>query len=256
MMRYFLALLMTGLSSLPLQASDLEREQRMADEIVDAIFDGHPIDLNDGDNDFLGIYTEASEEPRGAVLILHGRGFHPDWADTVNPLRVNLSESNWNTLSIQMPVLEKTAKYFDYLPVFAEAIPRIDAALAYLRDQGNEQIVLIAHSCGAHMAMDYLREKGDAALMAFVGLGMGATDYRQPMQSPFVLNQLKVPVLDLYGANDYPAVHRLAPLRAQQMTQAGNPYSRQQVLHEADHYYTDRGEALSQTVSTWLNTLP
>jgi hypothetical protein len=24
------------------------------------------------------------------VLIIHGRGFHPDWVDTVQPLRVGL----------------------------------------------------------------------------------------------------------------------------------------------------------------------
>ncbi len=41
------------------------------------------------------------------VLINHGRGFHPDWVDTVQPLRVGLVDYGWNTLSIQMPVLAK-----------------------------------------------------------------------------------------------------------------------------------------------------
>jgi hypothetical protein len=30
---------------------------------------------------------------------------------------------------------------------------------------------------------------------------MGATDYRQPMQRPFPFATLKIPVLDIYGAD-------------------------------------------------------
>ena len=91
---------------LPAHASDLEREQRLMDQIIDAILDGDPVMLDAAGHEFLSIYTEA-DEPKGAVLILHGRGFHPDWADTINPLRVGLIEHGWNTLSIQLPVLEK-----------------------------------------------------------------------------------------------------------------------------------------------------
>ena len=155
--------------------SDLEREQRLADEIVDAIFDGEPIDLPRSDgNTFLGIYTESESDPvKGAVLILHGRGFHPDWATTVQPLRVGLIEHGWNTLSIQVPVLTKEAKYYDYVPVFPESYPRIETAIEYLKEQGNERIVLIAHSCGAHMAHFWFDDRGDKLIDAYVGLGMG-----------------------------------------------------------------------------------
>ena len=39
------------------------------------------------------------------MIILHGRGYHPDWAEVANPLRVGLAEG-WNTLSLKMPVLD------------------------------------------------------------------------------------------------------------------------------------------------------
>jgi len=56
---------------------------------------------------------------------------------------------------------------------------------------------------------------------------MGATDYRQPMVEPFALDRMPMPVLDLYGANDYPAVLRMAPQRLAMLKKAGNPASRQ-----------------------------
>jgi len=236
------------------QASDLARETRLKDQIIDAILDGEPHMLKASGHEFLGIYTEA-DEPRGAVLILHGRGYHPDWQDVVNPLRVGLAEQGWNTLSIQLPVLEKDAKYYDYVPIFDEAVPRIDAAVEFLRQQGNDRIVLIAHSCGAHMALDWIRARKDSSIDAFVGLGMGATDYRQPMHQPFPLDWMRVPILDLYGANDYPAVIRLAPSRSEMIAKAGNPGSRQAVLLDADHYFTDQGEPLVAAVADWLDQL-
>ena len=73
-------------------ASDLEREKRMAAEIVDAILDGDPVMLEADGIEFLSIYTEAMEDPvKGNVIILHGRGYHPDWAEVANPLRVGLA---------------------------------------------------------------------------------------------------------------------------------------------------------------------
>ena len=103
--------------------------------------------------------------------------------------------------------------------------------------------------------MHYLKKIGDAGLSAYVGIGMGATDYRQPMREPFPLESLSMPVFDIYGGDDYPAVGRLAPGRWQQIQQAGNPLSRQMVVEDADHYFTDRGDALVAAVGEWLGGL-
>lgn len=233
---------------------DYEREARLADEIVDVILDGDPVWLASGEREFLSIYTEA-DEPGAAVLILHGRGFHPDWADTINPLRVGLVDRGYSTLSLQMPVLEKDARYYDYVPVFHHAHPRIEAGIQYLRDSGHNQIVLLAHSCGVHMAMDWIRAKNDRSIDAFIGLGMGATDYKQPMHQKFPLDWMHVPILDLYGADEYPAVIRLAPGRKAMMDKAGHAGSRQVVLPDADHYFTDQGDALVEAVADWLDQL-
>lgn len=235
--------------------SDLAREQRLAAQIVDAIFDGKPVYLDADGQRFLAIDMRTGEVPaKGGVLILHGRGYHPDWEQVARPLRVGLTGHGWNTLSLQMPVLDKQAKYYDYLPIFPEAVPRIEAGIRYLKEQGNDSVVLVAHSCGVHMSMAWVKQRGGEGMDAYVGIGMGATDYKQPMPEPFPLESIKVPVLDLYGALDYPAVQRGAAARWQAITAAGNDRSRQLTLEDADHYMTGQDDALLEAVSNWLDS--
>ena len=248
-----------------LSKPDLAREKRMAVEVEDAVLDGDVIYLketsheqNKKPHEFMAIDQEPEGETKGAVIILHGRGFHPDWEDAIFPLRTKLPEKGWRTLSLQMPVLIKTAKYNDYVPLFPLASPRIEAGIRHLKEQGIDNIILLAHSCGAHMAMEWIRsKKGDVGDMitAYIGAGMGATDYKQPMEQPFPLPHMKIPVLDIYGEKEYPAVLRMAPGRLAMMKKAGNPKSKQVVVKGANHYFTDKGDELVADVVNWLDTL-
>ncbi|MCG6871773.1 MAG: alpha/beta hydrolase family protein [Gammaproteobacteria bacterium] len=253
--RVFFAALAALLTS-PAGASDLERERRMAVEVKAGLFTGEPLQLDADGTPFLAIFT-ASEAPqaRGGVVILHGRGFHPDWPQVAGPLRSGLAVKGWHSLSLQMPVLATDAKYFDYVPVFPEAFPRIEAGIRFMKDKGIKPIILIAHSCGVHMAMAWIRARGEPGIDGFAGIGMGATDYQQKMAEPLPLASMRVPVLDLYGADDYPAVLRMAPQRLAAIRKAANPRSRQQRVPAADHYFTDRGDVLVETVNAWLATL-
>jgi pimeloyl-ACP methyl ester carboxylesterase len=236
---------------------NLEREKRMASEVEDAVLDGEVVYLKDGEHSFMAIDTEAEDVTKGALIILHGRGFHPNWQDTVYPLRTQLPSKGWRTLALQMPVLEKSAKYYDYEPVFPLAAPRIDAGIEYLKKQGVDNIVLLAHSCGAHMAMDWFRnggnKKGD--IKAYIGAGMGATDFGQNMKKPFPLADLTIPVMDVYGEKEYPAVRSKAPERLLMITKAANSKSRQIIVSGANHYFTDKGDELVAAVEKWLEAL-
>lgn len=249
-------ILFTVIAPLCAIASDLAREKRMADEIVDSILDGDAVYLNSGNHEFLNIYTETdAEKPAGAVIVLHGRGYHPDWEEVVRPLRVGLLDTGWNTLSMQMPVLEKTATYNDYVPLFDEAFPRIEAGINYLKQQGNKKIILIAHSCSVHMVMAWVDAGRFKDIDAYIGIGMGATDYQQYMASPFPLDKIKVPVLDIYGAEEYPAVIHGAADRKKLITLADNKQSKQQSVPNANHYFTGQGDALLDAVNDWLHEI-
>ncbi len=238
---------------------DLEREKRMATEVEDAVLDGEVVYLKDASSnkkhEFMAIDQEAEGDAKGAVIIIHGRGFHPDWEDTIFPLRTQLPAKGWRTLSLQMPVLEKSAKYYDYVPLFSNARYRIEAGVDYLRDQGIENVILFAHSCGAHMAMDFIRQGGESEINAYIGAGMGATDYKQYMDKPLPLDNMKIPVLDIYGEKEFPAVIKLAPSRLAMMKNAGNKKSKQVIVSGADHYFKDKGDELVKSVIEWLESL-
>ena len=236
--------------------SDLQREKRLAEEIVDSIIDGEPEYLSSGKHKFLSIYMESDvEKPKGAAILLHGRGYHPNWKDVSRPVRIGLPESGWHTLSIQMPVLPKDAKYYDYVPVFEESFPRIESAIKFLKSKNIKNIVLIAHSCGAHMGMSWFDKTGGKDIDAYIGIGMGATDRKQYMSKPFPLDKLKIPVLDIYGQNDFGAVIKMAPERLKMIRSVGISKSKQQVIPNANHYFADRGEPLLNVIADWLNDL-
>jgi len=237
-------------------ASDLEKEIRMKQQIIDYIMDGEAVMLKDGSHHFLSIYMESEATTvHGAIIIMHGRGYHPNWSELVYPLRTGLPEYGWNTLSIQMPVLDNDATFYDYLNILDESHPRINAAVQLLKEKNINNIILLAHSCSVHMAMDWLHKHPDAGISAFIGVGMGSTDKGQPMLAPFPLEQIKIPVLDIRGEYDYPAVMNKAPERLKQIKIAGNPKSQQRVVEKSDHYFTERGDALLKEVAEWLNTL-
>ncbi|MBT8119796.1 MAG: alpha/beta hydrolase family protein [Gammaproteobacteria bacterium] len=232
-------------------ASDLAKEKRWADQVVDAILDGDAVWLNDGKSDFLGIYTEAEEDKGRAVIVMHGTGIHPDWAQVVQPLRVGLIEHNWNTLSIQMPVLPNEAEYKDYAPLYDEVAPRIDAAIKYLQENGSKDIVLIGHSQGSAMTAYYLTtSKQD--VKGFVAIGMATLASDPRMNSIKALESIKVPVFDLYGSEDLEEIIASAGERKAAAKKAGNKnYKQTQIT--GNHFFDGQEDELLETVADWLD---
>lgn len=107
------------------------------------------------------------------------------------------------------------------------------------------------------MAMHWLETRAlTARIRAYVGIGMGATDYGQPMRRAYPLDRLRIPVLDIYGSDDYPSVKATAAARGEAIRRAGHAHSRQLVLEGADHYARRQGPALVDAVEQWLSGLP
>jgi len=235
-------------------ASDLEKEKRWADQVVDAIIDGEAIWLNDGKSDFLGIYTEAEDNRDRAVIVMHGTGIHPNWAQVVQPLRVGLTSHGWNTLSIQMPILANEAEYPDYAPLYDEVAPRIDAAIKFLKDNGAKEIVLLGHSQGAAMSAYYLSSsKQDIKGFVAIGIGSFADDPR--MNSIKSLEKIHIPVLDLYGNEDLENILAAVDQRAEAAKTAGNK-NYTQIKITGNHFYDGHEDDLVKTVADWLEKIP
>ena len=255
-LRVFYATLITV--SFTVNATDLAKEKRWAEQVVDAILDGEAVWLNDGKNDFLGIYTEAEEDRGRAVIVMHGTGIHPDWQQVIQPLRVGLTEHNWNTLSIQMPILANEAEYIDYAPLYDEVAPRIDAAIQYLKDSGSKEIVLLGHSQGSSMTAYYLRSVSTSEakqnIKGFVAIGIAAFAEDERMDSIRSLEKITLPVLDLYGNEDLENILATVKTRSAAAKKAGNKnYS--QIKITGNHFFDGQEDEMVETVANWLEKL-
>ena len=254
MKKVLTAVLMVGVSwATGTAASYLEKEERWASQIVGFLMDGDAVYLNDGRSEFLALETPAADgSTTRAAVIMHGTGVHPDWPTVVQPLRVGLTDANWHTLSIQMPVLANEAEDADY-PAIYDGVPgRIDAAIEYLKGQGAQSIVLVAHSQGATMTAYYLAETG-REVAGFVAIGMGPGISGTAADNLAHLPKVSVPMLDLYGSEDLPQVLESSEARAAAAT--GAPAFQQRVVDGADHFFEGEEEDLLRVVQAWLDEL-
>ncbi len=236
-------------------ASDLAKEKRWAEQVVDSIMDGEAVMLDDGNSEFLGIYTTAAEDKGRAVIVMHGTGIHPDWQQVIQPLRVGLTEHDWHTLAIQMPILHNEAEYIEYAPLYDEVAPRIEAAIKHLKDNGAKNIVLVGHSQGASMPA-YSLSKNSHDVTGIVAIGMGAYAEDERMNPINALGKITIPVLDLFGSEDLEAVMSSIDERAAAAKKAGNTDYPQVKVPGANHMFDGKGDALVEAVAAWLEKLP
>jgi pimeloyl-ACP methyl ester carboxylesterase len=179
--------------------------------------------------------------PRAGAIIVHGLGLHPDWG-LINTLRSRLPEQGYATLSIQMPVLAAEAKPQEYAATFPEATDRLRAAVAFLQARKIAPIAIVAHSMGARMTNEFLAATPQPGVAAWVSIGLSGA-----LTAP----RVHLPVLDLYGERDLPAVLAAAPERAAVLGKL--PGSAQVQVSGADHFFNDREAQLLQWVTRFLD---
>jgi len=245
---FFILTILLGSTAI---ASDIEKEQRWADQIVDYLIDGDAEWLTVGKHNVLAIYTESSKPSKNTAIIIHGTGVHPNWEDVIYPLRTGLPQQGWNTLSIQMPILSDEASYEDYAKIFHQIAPRIDAAIIHVKQKGSKNIALIAHSLGTTMCAHYLVSTNNNAVQSFVAVGMPGKSNFSQMNNISHLSKINLPVLDLFGGNDFKSILNSAALRKK--ASKHNKKYIQIMIPEANHFFANKNEVLIQTVSNWLN---
>lgn len=235
-------MLITGMLLVTFQAfaaPDYMREQRWADEVIPGLIIGDPIYLTQkNQHKFLGILAE-SDQARMAIIVVHGMGLHPDWG-MIGTLRQHLFDHGYTTLSIQMPILAADASYKAYPQLFPEAVERLQLAVYYLKQKGYQRIAIVSHSNGSRMSRVYMASNPtDVDAWAALSLTQGDS-----------FTGINLPVLDLYGDNDLPHVLSSTIKRKNSFK---NKLSRQRVIADADHFFSDQEELMLRTVREFLD---
>jgi pimeloyl-ACP methyl ester carboxylesterase len=222
-------------------AQDYDREGRWAEQTLATLFVGDVVYLTQANGHrFLGLYTQA-DAPRGAVLIVHGRGWAPDF-ELYGALRTLLAEAGYSTLSIQMPVLPGTANIAEYLPLFGDSSERIGLALDWLQAKGDARLAIVSHSLGATMTNRYLVESQDARVRAWVFVGI--------INGLEGMSRIRIPVLDVFGTRDWVATRYGADERRAQISKIAG--SQQVVVADAEHFFERQHAELARVITAFL----
>lgn len=238
--------------------SDRYNEKRLAAQLSQTIKVGIPVQLPIKNDSFFAIYTEASTPmSRGGVILLHGLGAHPDWPQMISPLRRQLPDYGWHTLSVHLDIIPNNATHRDYDHLYRDTHKRIRAAIDFLEQKGIYNIVLIGHSLGASMGLTYTTSElgKSSGIIAFVGIAMyDPAKLNKQFLTPTSIASTNIPVLDIFGSLDTVEILDSAVSRDIAAKKAGNKQLTQLTVTGADHFFTSLEDKLIKRIRLWINT--
>jgi len=241
---------------------ELTREQQIAEKLTLIADVDEIILLKASAGSFIGLYKRAKTseintgEAHGVVILVHGMGAHPDWPDVISPLRTQLTEYGWSTLSIQMPILSPEEPIAEYGKTLRLVNSRIQAAVDYLHEWEVEPIILLGYSFGAAQAANYLASKKPEDIKAFISVSMLAQKFIKPGLDVYkFIGEIAIPILDIYAEEDLEDVRRGIDDRRLAASKNGNAEFKQIELQRSGHHYLGFEDALTEQIQIWLQNI-
>lgn len=236
--------------------SNKSREMDYADKISSSIPANEIVWLKAKNSKFLSLFSETEQvENFGTVIILHSRDGYPDQKKIISSIRTFLPEHNWATLSLQMPILELTAKQEDYFSLFDDANVRIQAGVDYLLAADVKNIVLIGHGLGGMMAVNYLQGKAesqDIKALITISLAVPDTEKKQGQVLDFI-KVIEQPFLDIFAEYDLPDVSATA--RKRKLAGKANLAYRQFKVEGENYLFQHDEGLLVKRIYSWINRI-
>jgi len=253
MIRYFCLFVILFYPSVSLSYSD-NYEKRIAKQLVEGPTAQEVLWSEVSGREFVMLYQGYySEQAKGALIVLHQMGAHPDWPQVINPIRTRLPALGWATLSIQLPVLSPEQAIADYGLTLDNAKQRVRAAVKLLQKRGFLNIIVVGHSFGAATAAYALSNNDIKGVKAFVGISMQAPQFLNPRLK--LLKQLEaidIPVLDIYGSEDKSKTLREVDDRRLAAQKNANENFQQLSIEGAGHYFAGFEDVLVGRVNDWM----
>jgi dienelactone hydrolase len=237
-------------------AANLIQEQRISAQLVRPDVKGEARWLNAGDERFLAIFIKSDAEKRlGAALLLHEAGDHADWPEVIGPLRRDLAQRGWDSLSLQLPRPIDPLSKVDRQAATDQAAGRIQAALDLFAAEQTENLVLLGHGLGAEMALAYVAGNPAEQVRGLVAIGLAAGDGGDDDPVLQTIARLQRPMLDLYGDRDLPQVLASAQARRSAAKRAQQRLYRQDRIMGADHHFMGLQQSLLRRVGSWMRRM-
>jgi len=231
-----------------------------------------PVNLNSssegGNSVFTGELMDSSCSDTGVVMF-HGRGSSPT-GPIVTELSASLNRAGYTTLSIENPLpLNQQVDFNSYVNdinadnyVFPETYARMRSAINYLESLGVKKVVVAGFSLGsrlstAHVARGQINE---LPVIGLIGIGMYGTSI-DPLNLSFTLDEVNVPVLDLYGDADTNAVNTAPSRLSAYNTGTGVSYTQSVITcinglncHQLEGNKGDDSQKFEIAINSWMQS--
>ncbi len=215
---------------------------------------------------FSGELLETSCASIGVVMY-HGRGSMPD-GPVVEELRYSLFRAGYTTLSIDNPLPASGKSVFvDYVTdvdvVFDEAYARMRSAINFLQSRGVEQVVVAGFSLGSRFATAHVArgQVDELPVIGLIGIGMYGNSI-EPLNVSTTLDEVTVPVLDIYGDTDATAASSATDRLNAYDTGVGPGYAQTKLFclaglncHQLEGLKGNDSMPLEITVNAWMQAV-
>ena len=243
---YFLTILFLFASNLLADSfPNYSRENNINEQITSFVFDSDIIEIDSQLENKFNLVSHINSSDT-SILLLHGRGLHPTEPNVINPLRTHLIDKNYNVYSLQLPVLSKGKTYNDYFKIFSYSDSRIQSSIDYI---SADKIFIIAHSCGAHMLLSFMKNNSPNNITGIILIGAGAVDKNQFILDDIDLSHYKGSLLNIYGEHDHNSVKSFAD-----SLKSEYPVFESLEIQDADHNYLNEPDILIELVNQWLKS--
>jgi predicted esterase len=243
---YFLTILFLFASNLLADSfPNYSRENNINEQITSFVFDSDIIEIDSQLENKFNLVSHINSSDT-SILLLHGRGLHPTEPNVINPLRTHLLDKNYNVYSLQLPVLSKGKTYNDYFKIFSYSDSRIQSSIDYI---SADKIFIIAHSCGAHMLLSFMKNNSPNNITGIILIGAGAVDKNQFILDDIDLSHYKGSLLNIYGEHDHNSVKSFAD-----SLKSEYPVFESLEIQDADHNYLNEPDILIELVNQWLKS--
>ena len=215
--------------------------------------------LDVGQEKVLYLYRPgASAVQRGTVVMLHDLLDHADWPGVVQPLRNQLPEHGWATLSLQLPPATGPLKTETYLQ---EVGARIVAAVALASEKSDRPVMLLGVGTGASAAAWFLSNTPKSPVRGLIAVSPRPLPEQSQAELKTLMAAAPIPVLEVFAERDHPNVlegvedrKTLAAARPATTSAARDrpaPY-RQTVIEGAEADYAGQADVLTKRIRGWM----
>ena len=198
-----LIIALMALCAWPLTSTaDLQSTQRLEAAWTEAAdLDGEVVELAAGETSFVAIHRpQTRDTATGSVVLLHGRGTNANSHRVIRPLRIGLSEHGWNTLSLQLPLVQAGAAESAWLDNVDVIKARLQSALDWLTQRNQRNQVVIGVGDSALLALRLVATQRPQSVRALVLLSVPA-DFSADTDRQ-ALTDLERPLLDVFAERD------------------------------------------------------